>query len=174
MHFHSRLLVGLTTVLATVAIAAPAHAAERPRPVTITAAPSQGLPVALTDAEVTAAGLSLEDPTTITLPTGGTVVMTPIAAPDDQTEPTFKAKRRWFGIVVFFNKRETYRIGLGASFCAIVVGAVPTAGPILVAYCSVLSLYAAVLDHDHKCLRATIFWGSVAPLWGSHRGRYCR
>lgn len=32
MHFHSRLLVGLTTVLACAAITVPAHAAERPRP----------------------------------------------------------------------------------------------------------------------------------------------
>jgi hypothetical protein len=32
MHLHSRLLLGLTTVLATVAITVPAHAAEHPRP----------------------------------------------------------------------------------------------------------------------------------------------
>jgi hypothetical protein len=36
MHFTSRLLVGLTTALATVAIAVPAHAADRPAPTRIT------------------------------------------------------------------------------------------------------------------------------------------
>jgi hypothetical protein len=169
MRLTSRAISVCVTALAAMAILVPVQTAQAaPRSAPITATPPT-IGVALTDDEARTAGYSLTQPTTVHLATGGTVIVTP-----GDITTNFMTKRRWFGIVVFFNEAETYNISLGAGACSIVVGVVPTIGTVLVAYCAALSLYAGKLDHDHKCLRATVFWGSVAPLWTSHNGRYCR
>jgi hypothetical protein len=173
MRLTRRAICLCVTALTAMAILIPAHAAQAaPRPQTpVLHTSASPMAVALTDDQARAAGLSLTGSTTLRLPTGGRVLVTP----GERTGTTdLKAKRRWFGVVVFFNRSETYRIGLGASVCTAVVALVPEVGVVLAGYCGILSVYARHLDHGHTCLRATVFWGSVAPLWTSHRGRYCR
>jgi hypothetical protein len=130
--------------------------------------------VALTDRQVQDAGLSTDHATTLTLPTGGHVVVTPQASPGDRSESQFKARKRWFGIQVLFNKHETSNIAIGFNACILVVAKVPVIGEVLAAYCGVLALYAGILKDRGRCLKATFIWGSVAPGWGSYRGGYCR
>jgi hypothetical protein len=167
------LCVTALTAMAMLIPVSAAQAAPRPRtPVLHTSA--SPMAVALTDDQAHAAGLSLTGPTTLRLPTGGHVLVAPGDSGDSTRTTDFRTKRRWFGIVVFFNKNETFTISLGFNACSLVVARVPVLGAALALYCGALSIYANHLQHEHRCLRATVIWGGVAPAWTSHNGRDCR
>jgi hypothetical protein len=174
MRLTRRVISVCVIALTAMAILIPAQAATaappQARQALLTASARQ-LAVALTDDQARAAGLSLTRSTTLRLSTGGRVLVTPV----ERTRTTeLRTKRRWFGIVVFFDKNETFTISLGFNACSLVVARVPVIGTALALYCGALSIYANHVQHEHRCLRATVIWGGVAPAWTSHNGRYCR
>lgn len=168
-------LTAMAILIPTQTATAATHATT-PDTDTITSIPTgpPRLTLNLTDDQAIAAGLSLDESTTLTLPTGGHVLATPMLDPESTNRSSFHVRKRWWSIVVYFNKRETARIAAGFGVCATVVGKVPYIGYILTVYCGLLGAYAGYLMSVNRCLRATVIHGSVAPAWGSHRGRYCR
>jgi len=140
------------TVLATVGLAGPGHAAPRPE---------------IVEAHV-AAPVHLDRSATVVLPSGTTI--TPIVGPRSKVggapaPESFSGGSHWWGYQVRFTRTETRAIALGAGSCSVVVGKLPSVpSKIASGACGLLAVWAGYVLSGGNCLAVNIFWtGTVAP-----------